>query len=521
MPPENREPEKYSIDEMMERLKGKPSENPAEGQLVTREDGTQAIRVRKRKRRSEQPKREEAKRQKRIRIIQVSAALILLMLCALVIGGAFVYTNTPTYRKAVSNSVAEALGGTVEFKMFRVTPVSANADAIDVTWPDGNGFQSLKLRGISSKISPFSLLSSSLKGEEVVAREGEVFFGPGQPAESASSASPSGMPIRFNRMSVTKLNLTAGDPVTPALKLSSSEVTVHVDEGKTTSSLRIHRGTLAIAKWPVFKVDRALVQLRPDAAELVGLRIHDSMTPRGTLDLSGTLHPFDPSQSSSLTTKLENFNLADLLGPDLGKLLDARIDSIQDSNDNKLTFRSDSPDSIDLVVGFRNSLNSRVEMSGFPFLLSLSRTLGDQWYVQPSLEESEGKIVRKGSTLELRDLDFLRKTHMAIKGNLTITADQSLSGTLEIGIPEPVVQLSPNLKTEALFGPVREGFRWLSLTIGGTTARPTDNFSELYGNAKEAAQADPLQPREPSQPAPSDEVDPGKAFEDLTTPRER
>ena len=159
MPPENREPEKYSIDEMMERLKGKPSENPAEGQLVTREDGTQAIRVRKRKRRSEQPKREEAKRQKRIRIIQVSAALILLMLCALVIGGAFVYTNTPTYRKAVSNSVAEALGGTVEFKMFRVTPVSANADAIDVTWPDGNGFQSLKLRGISSKISPFSLLS--------------------------------------------------------------------------------------------------------------------------------------------------------------------------------------------------------------------------------------------------------------------------------------------------------------------------------------------------------------------------
>jgi hypothetical protein len=104
---------------------------------------------------------------------------------------------------------------------------------------------------------------------------------------------------------------------------------------------------------------------------------------------------------------------------------------------------------------------------------------------------------------------------------LTITADQSLSGTLEIGIPEPVVQLSPNLKTEALFGPVREGFRWLSLTIGGTTARPTDNFSELYGNAKEAAQADPLQLREPSQPAPSDEVDPGKAFEDLTTPRER
>ena len=39
MPPAPSDPEKYSIDEMMERLKGQSSENPAAGELVTRPDG--------------------------------------------------------------------------------------------------------------------------------------------------------------------------------------------------------------------------------------------------------------------------------------------------------------------------------------------------------------------------------------------------------------------------------------------------------------------------------------------------
>ena len=91
MPPAPSEPEKYSIDEMMERLKGQSSENPAAGELVTRPDGSQALRVRKRKRRSEQPKREEAKRTKRIRTLQVAAALVLLLLTGLVMAGAYVY----------------------------------------------------------------------------------------------------------------------------------------------------------------------------------------------------------------------------------------------------------------------------------------------------------------------------------------------------------------------------------------------------------------------------------------------
>ena len=77
------EPEKYSIDEMMDRLKSPASESAEEGELVTRADGSQALRVRKRKRRSSQPHKEVNSRSRRARIVQVSAALVLVFAAAL------------------------------------------------------------------------------------------------------------------------------------------------------------------------------------------------------------------------------------------------------------------------------------------------------------------------------------------------------------------------------------------------------------------------------------------------------
>jgi len=178
MPPAPSEPEKYSIDEMMERLKGQSSENPAAGELVTRPDGSQALRVRKRKRRSEQPKREEAKRTKRIRTLQVAVGLVLLLLTGLVMAGAYVYANTAPYSKAVTAAIASSTGANVEIKQFRVSPASANAESITLEWPEGSALKGLHLSGVSANISPLSILGTQLSGDEVAAREGSLWLLP-------------------------------------------------------------------------------------------------------------------------------------------------------------------------------------------------------------------------------------------------------------------------------------------------------------------------------------------------------
>ena len=150
------EPEKYSIDEMMDRLKDSPSENPEDGELVTRADGSQAIRVRKRKRRSSQPHKEEVQRTRRARIIQVSAALVLVLVAALAIGGAIAYANSSPFRRSLVRKIEQVSGATIELQLFRMNPQTANAGSFSLAWPDGNVLKSLSMRGLTAEIFPAS-----------------------------------------------------------------------------------------------------------------------------------------------------------------------------------------------------------------------------------------------------------------------------------------------------------------------------------------------------------------------------
>src|SRR6478609_3165765 len=102
------EPEKYSIDEMMDRLKSGPSQNSENGELVTRADGTQAVRVRKRKRRSTQPHKDARQRTRRARIVQVSSALVLIFAAGLTVGGAIIYANSSPFRKNLIGQIEQA-----------------------------------------------------------------------------------------------------------------------------------------------------------------------------------------------------------------------------------------------------------------------------------------------------------------------------------------------------------------------------------------------------------------------------
>ena len=92
----DQEPDQYSIDQIMERLKRNRGSEPAsdDGELVTRPDGSQALRVRKRKRRSHQPHKEQQLKKRRTHVIQLAASLILVALFFLGASIALVYSNS-------------------------------------------------------------------------------------------------------------------------------------------------------------------------------------------------------------------------------------------------------------------------------------------------------------------------------------------------------------------------------------------------------------------------------------------
>lgn len=522
MPPAPSEPEKYSIDEMMERLKGQSSENPAAGELVTRPDGSQALRVRKRKRRSEQPKREEAKRTKRIRTLQVAVGLVLLLLTGLVMAGAYVYANTAPYSKAVTAAIASSTGANVEIKQFRVSPASANAESITLEWPEGSALKGLHLSGVSANISPLSILGTQLSGDEVAAREGSLWLLP-PPADTQplNQSSPSGTaPVQFSRISAPKFNIVFGEPSLPALKIFATEASLRIDKSNSQTTFHLYHGNLQLTGWPIYKIDRAVVEFRPSETKLVVLRVTDSQLKHGIFDLTGKFQPFGSTSPTTLTAELANFDFAELLGSEFSELIGSKIDSRPDAAPNSLTFLPDSPADAELKLAFKSTLSTKVNIKGFPFLSSLVRTLNDKWYENPSfVGDFTGIIHRKNSKIELHELQLESKSRMAIHAELTSNADKSLSGIMEIGIPESIAHLARNSKINSMLSEPHDGYRWLSLKIGGSLLHPSDNFSALYAAAKESdVDADEPAGDKPDKALVPDS-DPQKAFDDITRPK--
>jgi hypothetical protein len=511
------EPEKYSIDEMMDRLKGAPSENSEDGELVTRSDGSQAIRVRKRKRRSSQPHKEERHRTRRTRIIQVSAALILLFIAALAIGGAIIYANSSPFRQGLIRKIEQVSGATIDLQVFRMNPKTANAGGLSLAWPDGNVLKTLYLRGFVADISPASFFGKSMTGEEVSSDYGVLalqFPKPGQALRN--SPAPTGAsPLRFDRYRVRMLDVTLGDPAAPLIKLAKTEASLASENINGRPQLSLYQGDLTIDGWPKLRMDRALIEFRGTEADIIGLRVlhekDDQETDdRGALEFSGPVAPYKPEQPVTLAVSLDAFRLSGITGTALGRLVSGKIDSLPVAKSNYLSFLPKEKTSPVFDASFRVSPNSKIEVQGFPFLFALSQILGeDPWFVHPVFEgDASGVIHREGGIVTLRNLNLESKGRLALRGEISIAANQTLAGSLQIGLAEAVIGSASTSRLKSMFGPPKDGFRWLTLKISGPAAEPVDNFKELFSTAA-------VTPRESAVPAETE----GSSFEELTRPK--
>jgi hypothetical protein len=511
MPPVPSEPEKYSIDEMMERLTNSSPGNNEDGELVIRSDGSQAIRVRKRKRRSSQPLKENHQRTRRARIVQVTAAMILIFLAAIIIGGAIIYANSKPFREDLIRKAEKSSGAAVSLAQFRINPKTANAGTLSLKWPAGNVLESLKLRGLTAEIFPASFLGNAMTGEEISIAEATLALQIPQPGEALRhSPAPGGdLPIRFNRYRTPLFNLTIGNPKTPLIRLLKSEGSLNPETTNGRPQISLYKGDIAIAGWPKLRLDRALIEFRGDEADIIGLRALHESDNRGAFELSGTVTPYQTDRTSSLDVRLESFELSGIVGPSLGKIFSGKIDSLPVPTSNFLAFRPSGEAPLTLDLAFRASPNSRIEVLEFPFLVGLAQGLDDPWFQRPVFEgDAVGRIHREGDVVTLRDLNLESKGRMAMRGEISMALNQTLSGTLQLGVAEAMIASAKITRLNAMFGPVKEGFRWITLKISGRASAPVDNFKEIYTSSAVA-------PRET--PTPDDSE--GSSFEDLTRPR--
>jgi len=525
----DQEPDQYSIDQIMERLKRNRGSEPAsdDGELVTRPDGSQALRVRKRKRRSHQPHKEQQLKKRRMHVVQLAASLILVALFVLGAGLALVYANSGFFRKGLIEKITVATGAKVKLEQFRMNPRSANAALMELEWPQSEVMKKILARGMVAKVSPQSFLGGRMSGDEVVAQQAVVWLGaPDQEARlKIGNKDIAISQINFARLAANKCDVIFGDPLSPMVSLKDSEISYFpsVDEpavsddllendsaessgaGGSIPRLLANRGELAIKGWPKFQVDRGQLEFVDGMVKVLGLRLRSQKESRGTLEFSGKLSPYAVDHASRLSVVAGNFPLEEIAGDELGKIFSGGIESDPIAA-SELLLGGGREAMASMSLSFRCAPNSSLALHGLPFLKILSNVLNDDWFEQPVFTgDVIGTLRREGSGVSITDLDLQSRERMAVRGSIRYGSERAYAGVLEIGIAPTVIKASGNRRMDLMFGPPEGNFRWVSLKVSGTAASPADDFEAKYDAAGRGATGE-----KPAGKVPS--------FEELTRP---
>lgn len=546
------DPDQYTIGQIMQRLKHGDS-NPAseDGELVIRADGTQAIRVRKRKRRTHQPHKEEALKKQRIHMLQISAVLILLLLLVLGFAFAVIFANSGFFRKGLIEKITTATGAEVKLEQFRMSPRSANSSVLELAWPHGGGIQRLIARGLCATVYPRSFLGGRMTGEEAIAQQAIVWLSaPGQEVQPQIRAKDTTLsPVHFARLAANKCDVFFGDPQAPTISLKDSEISYfpRVEEpaisdalldndsgffpseeeslpsmlakrndlrerydyfpsmGKSVPRLLANRGELTIKGWPKLQVDRAQLEFVDGMVKVLGLRLYSEKDPRGMLEFFGKVYPYVADQESRLSVVANNFPLEGIAGAELGKIFSGRIESDPVAA-SELLLDGGSDGLASMALSFRSAPNSSLALHGLPFLKLLSNLLNDDWFEYPVFTgDTVGMLRCDGAGISIADMDLLSRERMAVRGSIRYGRERVYQGVLEIGVASTVIMASGNRRLDLMFGPPKGNFRWVSLNVSGTASSPSDDFERLYDAAGRGAEAEA-----PAKKAPS--------FQELTRP---
>jgi hypothetical protein len=492
MPANDPEPENYSIDDMMDRLRVRGGgTRDGEAKLVTREDGTQVYKMRKRKRRSVQPKKEKENRDRRMRVVQVVGAVGLVAGAGLALLGAMIYLNTPGYHQKVEERIKVWTGAEPKLSQLRVSPISVGASSVEFQWPESSALKSLTVNAVRADLRLPSLAAGIWKGTEMVGGQGGTLVLRQPVGEPAAMPPQSGeCPFQFRYRS-SLFNVVMGSEEQPAARLHQTEATFDVHEATATSAnLRFEGGTLTAAGWGDFALNFASLQFEPD-----GLRVGNVRLSPGPKSDNAEIEILNPDQAlldlrgakSDLAVRLHSVQLGSLLGPNFGPWLVAEIETPEGGEDGVLSYDADSPTPISFRIPFRATASSFTYWKQLPMFGVLAKEVGEGWYQNPNFDQAAtGTLVRAGITGGVENLNFAARNRLTITGQLAIDAQGTLDGSVDVGLPDALVN-EASAPLRAVFKRRQAGYSWATVRLSGTGRQPQDDLQKQLDSAATTA----------------------------------
>jgi hypothetical protein len=495
------EPESYTLDEMMQRLKERGHD---EGELVTRSDGTTAIKVKKRKRRSKQPHKEQAKRAQRLRILQIGLVFFLITSVLVLATGMLFYYNSNSFREATRQKVADWTGAEVELVEFTVTPNNAKCANANFTWPAGNYLRQLQVTYPSAHLDISSFLGNKWGGTTVVSKSGKLVFSDAvanAPRRAGQAPSEAVFPFAFSSYRCEKLDIIgqAADR-TPWVTIEGTEASLI----KTTrgSQTRFVGGMLKLVGFQPMRVDRGSVYFELGQMRWENVRLRP-LVGNGIMEMENSIELYSP-EKSQVQILLEEFPLELLLGNELDVIFSGHVDTPSSAVNRLFSVTVGDLKSLKMQIGFRGSERDALTIRNLPFLAELSRELQNPEYARQYVfsDRVEGEFLRSHGESRIQGLRLEKKGSFAIHGEVVVK-DNQLGGTLQVGLPNTLLfDEEQHAGLKQLFTRQEDGYVWCEVKLSGKPGQPQDNFSmQLQQALSRLSNAKPT--KDPVKPATS------------------
>lgn len=466
----------YSVDEMMDRLRDSDREKREEGELVTREDGSQVMRVKKRKRRSKQKKEEEAKRRKKLLLLRTVAVIALPLFLGLGVVYLLAKYHSPSFSKNVVATIWEKTGGSAKVRQLSPTGTQISARSVQLNWPDGSPLDQLQVENLQGDLSLLSFVSGNFRGEELRGSKGFLLT---SGRENRKIEDPGGDGLKspgFKSYANDYFSFFFGRMNSP-FRLEGSRVKfVATDYSR---QLSLTGGELTAGSWGAVPLKRGTLEFLKETIKVISLRFEEAdrhLVLSGDLSLADSIH--------SLSVEVVTGTVGNVGGAGLENLVVADISEATGT----LVFRPWNVASHEVTI---SASPEYLIVQNFSFLDALEELYGDARFQEFEFElNSDFDLIRSANGVEIRGLNLLELGVLAIKGNVKVS-DGELSGTLEVGLPDHKRLTVSREQRKSFFanGRLEDGFFWFEIELGGTTEEPTDNFLNfLSGRAKESAE---------------------------------
>ena len=468
--------ENVPLDRMMRQLKTssaqKESSIPEGGVRVIREDGSEAIRVRSKKRRSIQPKQEKDKRGNKRKVIFIALVAALLLLSVIAFSVLLGYLNGNRFKSKVSDTIVNASGAEVELGKLDVSSAAARLSTIDLKWSEENTLiKSLKLKTIKADYGMLAFVGGGWGGGAVGIDKADIVIEMGENIPRLNTTPERPVDFKFKLYQCSEVNIDFGNDSLWSFNNGSVSYRVGAKNG---GKYNLDSGDFKIPKFGMFKVQTGLVGFGAGSAEVyLDLKSEEQV---GSLNIDGEVG-YTEGSLVDLKIELKDYPMKDWIDPRARGFINGNIDS----GKGTLKMNLGDMDSIDVTVEIISRL---IRLNDFEFVKTISQQLQEDYYVRPEfMDESKVTIKTDSGKIEFTDIDLLQDGQMRIKGNFAIDENDQMSGTIKVGLPVLVISRNEENILKKVFKENDGEFIWADVTISGKVTSPEDNLDEIIQDA--------------------------------------